>query len=218
MTAGCTGGGADEPVTFISQDRLRQPMDRRTLLTTVSAGGALLAGCIARGNRSDPGGGTGTGTSLAITSPAFERGDPIPRRYACDGDGVSPELTLSGPVPKMKSFALVVDDPDAPREEPFVHWLLWNVPADTETLPVGVERGDHPESVTGVQGTNDAGTVGYTGPCPPRGDDPHTYRFHLFGLDAELDLTAGAGRDALEDAMSGHVVDDATFTGTYQRA
>lgn len=193
-------------------------MNRRTLLSTIASSGALLAGCTDRSNRSDPGGGTGTGTSLAITAPSFERGEPIPKRYTCDGDNVSPELTFSGAVQEMETLALIVDDPDAPRDEPFVHWLLWNVPTSTETIPEGVAKAERPEPLEGLQGTNDAGTVGYTGPCPPGNDDAHTYRFHLFGLDSVLDVEGGAERGALEAAIEGHVVDDAMLTGTYERA
>ncbi|MEF8788378.1 MAG: YbhB/YbcL family Raf kinase inhibitor-like protein, partial [Planctomycetota bacterium] len=137
--------------------------------------------------------------TLELISPAFRDGAEIPTRYTCDGDDVSPPLEISGVPDEAASLALVVDDPDAPGRT-FVHWVAWNIPPDTSELPEG-------KLPAGREGTNSFGETGYGGPCPPEGDGPHTYRFKLHALDAKLDLEAGAGADALYDAMDGHILD-----------
>jgi len=191
-------------------------MKRRQYLASAAAGTALLAGC-GGSNRSDPGGATGSGTSLALEATPFDDGERIPARYTCEGGDVNPELTISGVVDEVETLALVVDDPDA-GDEPFVHWLLWNVPANTETIPRSVAKQEEPPFAEGArQGTNSAGNVGYTGPCPPTGDDAHTYYFRLHAVDTTLELEAGADRAALDDALSDHVVDSVALTGTYER-
>jgi hypothetical protein len=191
-------------------------MHRRRYLTGVAAGTALLAGC-GEGNRSDPGGATGSGTSLALEATPFDDGERIPARYTCEGGDVNPELTVSGVVEAVETLSIIVDDPGA-GDKPFVHWLLWNVPADTETIPRSVAKQEAPPFAAGArQGTNDADVVGYTGPCPPTGDDAHTYRFRLVAVDTELELTGGASRSELDEALSGQVVDSVTLTGTYER-
>lgn len=191
-------------------------MHRRRYLASVAAGTALLAGC-GGSDRSDTGGATGSGTSLAFEATPFDDGERIPARYTCEGGDVNPELVISGVVDEVETLALVVEDPDA-GEEPFVHWLLWNVPASTETIPRSVAKQNEPPFAAGArQGTNDAGTVGYTGPCPPTGDEAHTYYFRLRAVDVSLELEAGADRAALEEALSGHIVDSVSLSGTYRR-
>lgn len=206
-------------------------MKRRRYLRGTVAGSALLAGC-GGGDRSDPGGGTGTGTSLALSATPFEDGEKIPPRYTCEGDDVSPELQISGVdegtssasrtqsddvVDDAETLTIIVDDPDA-GDTPFVHWLLWNVPASVETIPRSVAREKRPPFAEGArQGTNSAGEIGYMGPCPPTGDGPHTYRFRLSAVESTLDLEAGANRDELEAALEGELIDSVTLTGTYER-
>lgn len=173
---------------------------------------AGLAGC----------GGTGGGAAesdagLSLTATPFDDGGSIPARYTCEGGDVNPELTISGVPDAAETLALVVDDPDA-GESPFVHWTLWNVPASTETVPRSVAKQERPPFADGArQGTNNAGEIGYVGPCPPTEDEPHTYRFRLSAVDTSLALAAGATPAELADALSGHVVDEVTLTGRYGR-
>jgi Raf kinase inhibitor-like YbhB/YbcL family protein len=152
---------------------------------------------------------------MRITSPAFEAGAEIPRRHTCDGEDVSPPLTLADVPAGVASVALIVDDPDAPRGT-FVHWLLWNVPPETGDLLEAVPAIGRVPSLGGaVQGNNDFGRLGYGGPCPT--DRRHTYRLLLYALSRELDLEPGARRQALEDAMKGAIIAQAELTGTYER-
>jgi len=117
------------------------------------------------------------------------------------------------------ALALVVDDPDASTDKPFVHWLLWNVPPETTEMPADVLDGERVESLDdAAQGTNGFGDVGYGGPCPPAGDGAHAHRFTLHALDTELDVNPGANRATLESAMEGRVVAETTLTGEYERA
>ena len=125
---------------------------------------------------------------------------------------------MSGIPEDATTLALVVDDPDAPREDPFVHWLLWNVAVDRRTIPEGIPQGDTVDVLGGArQGTNSAGQVGYVGPCPPTDDGAHTYRFDLLALDTRLDVEAGANRTALESGTKGHVLASARLTGEFDR-
>ncbi len=154
--------------------------------------------------------------SLVLTTSAFPSGQPIPAEHSCQGADRSPALTWSGDVAGVKSWTLVVDDPDAPGGT-FVHWLAYDLPPATRGMPAGVPAGD---SVAGggQQGRNGFGSVGYRGPCPPRGHGPHRYVFTLSALDlASLGLPAGASRAQLDTAMRGHVLASATYTGTFER-
>ena len=152
---------------------------------------------------------------MALTSDAFGDGQPIPQRYACDGEGVSPGLAWSpGPV-GTAAYALIVDDPDAPSGD-FTHWVLYDIPLDVRTLPGGLRAGEG-FAEGGVDGVNDFGQLGYGAPCPPRGDKPHRYRFTVYALDAPLGLPRGATRRQVLDAMRDHVLDTGHISGTYQR-
>jgi Raf kinase inhibitor-like YbhB/YbcL family protein len=154
--------------------------------------------------------------TLSVVSTAFTEGQPIPARHSCEGANASPPLDIEGVPGDAASLALVVDDPDAPRAEPYVHWLLWNLSVANSSLPEAVPTGT--EVLGGAsQGTNDAGSVGYSGPCPPPGHGTHTYRFTLYALDSTLDLPAGSKRSVLDDAMQGHVLAETGLTGTYER-
>lgn len=165
-------------------------------------------------------GGTADGSTdagLSLTSPAFEHGETIPVRYTGEGADLSPPLTIEGVPDEAGSLALVVDDPDAPGGD-FVHWLLWNVPADVTEIPEGVPQQETVPSLDGAsQGTNDFDELGYRGPLPPEGDGPHRYRFTLYALDGMLDLEAGAKRDSLGNAMDGRIRSTARVTGMYER-
>lgn len=201
-------------------------MRRRSLLV---AAGATLAGCAggreggadATGSPTDTprwtdsGTVTATGGGLSVSSEAFDDGGSIPEQYTCDGEDISPPLSFDGVPDGTETSALVMDDPDAPREEPFVHWLLWNLSADRRELPEDVQAEER--ALDARQGTNSFGDVGYGGPCPPEGDDAHTYRFHVFALDTTLDVEAGAERDELESAMAERVAAEGLSRGEYER-
>ncbi|MFD1587207.1 YbhB/YbcL family Raf kinase inhibitor-like protein [Halorientalis brevis] len=148
---------------------------------------------------------------LHLTSPAFGDGERIPDQYGYTAANVNPPLTIENVPEDAESLALIVDDPDAmePAGKIWDHWLVWNVDPDTEALPEGWS----PEETDAVEGQNDYGEHGYGGPNPP--DREHTYRFMLYALDTRLDLSAAADKDALQDAMTGHVIADTRLEGTY---
>jgi Raf kinase inhibitor-like YbhB/YbcL family protein len=151
---------------------------------------------------------------MMLTTPTFTAGGPIPKPCTCDGDDRSPALAWSEIPVDTRSFALICDDPDAPRGT-WVHWVIFNLPADAVELSEGVPRA--PEMPSGArQGVNDSGDVGYGGPCPPRGA-PHRYFFRLYALDTLLNLSPGAKRSELDHAMVGHILAEATLMGTYRR-
>ena len=152
--------------------------------------------------------------ALDVTSSAFEEGGAIPARYTCDGLDISPPLSWS-PVPNgTRSLALIAEDPDAPRGA-FAHWVIYNLPPDTRRLPEDVpNRQTLPGGA--LQGMNGAGSIGYTGPCPPGGT--HRYFFKVYALDTELDLGAGAAKEDVVRAMEGHVLAEGRLLGTYQRS
>ena len=148
--------------------------------------------------------------SLQLTSDAFTNGQSIPAKYTCIGKNLSPALAWNEPPASTQSFALIVDDPDAPVGV-FTHWVLFDITADRLSLAEGA-------SAIGVSGKNDFGRAGYGGPCPPRGHGPHRYYFTLYALDvASLKLRAGASRREVETALRGHVLAQAQYMGRYER-
>ena len=153
---------------------------------------------------------------FVLTSSAFEPGADIPGRFTCDGADVSPALAWNEPPAGTKAFALVVDDPDAPRGT-WTHWLLWNLPGAARALPEGVAKTTQgPEGAR--QGQNDFRRPGYGGPCPPPGA-AHRYFFRLIALDGELDLAPGADRTAFDRALAARkVLAIAELMGRYSRA
>jgi Raf kinase inhibitor-like YbhB/YbcL family protein len=154
-----------------------------------------------------------TGT-LTVQSDAFSEGEAIPERFSCEGDNLSPALSWDEPPPGTASVTLVMDDPDAPSGT-FTHWLLYDLPPDTASLPEGVETDDRP-SVGGAQGENSGGRPGYTGPCPPPGQT-HTYVFTMYALDAETGLEPGATANEVHAAIEAHVLASGVLTGTFGR-
>jgi Raf kinase inhibitor-like YbhB/YbcL family protein len=152
--------------------------------------------------------------SIPLSSPAFTEGFAVPREFTADGQNASPPLSWAEPPEGAKSFALVCDDPDAPRGT-WVHWVLWNLPADLRELAPGVP----PEATLANgarQGTNDFKRIGYGGPAPPPGK-PHRYFFKLYALDAILPLAAGATKDQLLEAMRDHHLAEGKLMGVYGR-
>ena len=152
---------------------------------------------------------------MRLQSPAFQDGALIPAPHSREGGDVSPPLEWSDPPAGTRSFALVCDDPDAPRGT-WVHWVVWGIPAAARSLEEGAGSVEAPAG-GGVHGTNDFRERRWGGPAPPKGHGVHRYRFHLYALDAEPKLKAGASRAELDDAMHGHVLAEATLTGTYRR-
>lgn len=150
---------------------------------------------------------------IKLTSAAFKDGESIPRPYTCDGVNISPPLEWSGVPRTAKTIAIVCDDPDAPGGT-WVHWVLYNLPADNIGL---VENLPATESLKagGFQGKNDFGKIGYGGPCPPSGT--HRYFFRIYALDSELPVKAGATKAELMKAMDDHVVSQGQLMGTYRR-
>ena len=135
--------------------------------------------------------------SFEISSTAFPDGGMIPKKFTCDGADVSPPLSWTPAPAGTQSFALIMDDPDAPAGT-WVHWVIYNLPADTRELPEGVEKQKQLAS-RAIQGRNDFRRIGYGGPCPPPGK-PHRYYFKLYALDTELTLKAEATKPELERA------------------
>lgn len=149
-----------------------------------------------------------------LKSNAFQNEGNIPPRFTCEGDNVSPELTWTGAPQGTRSFALVVHDPDAPRAGGYTHWLVFNIPASITHIAENAPKQTNLPG-GGVQGRNDGGNVGYTGPCPPSGT--HRYYFRLYAVDKELELKDGADKASLEQALKGHVLGETEFMGRYKR-
>lgn len=186
-------------------------LTRRALLGSGSL--FAVAGCLS----GDTDGGDG-GAGPSLSSPAFVPNAPLPAKYTCDGEDVSPPLELRG-TPDTESLAVVVDDPDAPTDPPFVHWLLWNVPPGTEDIPEAVPREPTVASLDGaVQGTNDFGELGYRGPCPPEDDEAHTYQFTVQLLDTTLELDPGTDPETYRTTVEPHVRGESTISATYDRS
>jgi Raf kinase inhibitor-like YbhB/YbcL family protein len=170
-------------------------------LASVAALACLLVACV----RESP-----VATSINVTSPAFGSNAAIPARYTCSGADVSPPISWTGTPGNAESIALTVVDPDAPGK-PFVHWVVFNMPASTTELPEG---GPAPDG--SAPGRNDFGSNGYRGPCPPPGA-PHHYHFKVYALDTKLSLRSGASESAFEDAIKGHVLGMGELIGTFRR-
>lgn len=156
-----------------------------------------------------------------VTSQAFENGASIPERHAWRGEGrnISPPLAWSDPPEHAVEHVLIVDDPDAPRAEPWVHWVVYGIPATVTALPEGLPVGAETlEAVHGArQGANSWGELGWGGPFPPEGHGVHHYRFRLYALDRQLELPAGATKADVLRAMEGHVLARGELVGTYER-
>ncbi|MFP3880512.1 MAG: YbhB/YbcL family Raf kinase inhibitor-like protein [Dehalococcoidia bacterium] len=152
--------------------------------------------------------------SLSVSSAAFKERERIPQKYTCKGQDISPPLAWESVPEKTSTFALIVDDPDAPGGV-FTHWLVFNLPASTYQLPAAIPA---QEGLPGgaLQGKNDFGRIGYSGPCPPPGP-AHHYRFTVYALDKALELKAGARREEVLDMMQGHIIAQGQLTGTYKR-
>jgi len=151
---------------------------------------------------------TSTAATFKLGSPAFVDSGSIPQKFTCQGDNVSPELNWSEAPANTKSFALIVDDPDAPGGT-FTHWVLFDIPADQKQLAEGA-------GPIGMGGNNGVNQTGYMGPCPPSGS--HRYYFRLYALDVpSLTLKEGVSRSEVETAMKSHIVGTAETMGKYEK-
>jgi hypothetical protein len=150
--------------------------------------------------------------AFEITSPAFANGGAIPSDFSCDGRDVSPALSWTEPPTGTQSFALIMDDPDAPMGT-WVHWVIFNIPASTRDLTEGTPT-DPQLSDGSLQGKTSAGSTGYHGPCPPSGT--HRYFFKLYALDTVLSLSTKADKKDLLAAMEGHILANAELMGTFK--
>ncbi|HEX6290663.1 MAG TPA: YbhB/YbcL family Raf kinase inhibitor-like protein [Herpetosiphonaceae bacterium] len=151
--------------------------------------------------------------TMTVTSAAFSAHAAIPSQYTCDGTNISPPLAWSGAPSGTQSFALIADDPDAPRGT-WVHWVLYNLPASVTQLPENIPALRSLDNGA-RHGTNDFRKLGYGGPCPPSGS--HRYFFKLYALDTQLSLEGGATKQQLLQAMEGHILAQGELIGTYQR-
>lgn len=190
-------------------------MTRQTLLKMAPALAlAALASCGAsnRAANETRGGGKVESATLAkldLTSDTFRDGQPIPTQYTCDGAGQTPMLTWGNPPSGTKSFALVIDDPDAPSGT-FRHWGVFDIPESARSIGSGQHAG--------TEVSNDFGKPGYGGPCPPKGHGPHHYHFKLFALDTDkLGLSADAKVADVESAARQHAIAEGELIGTYER-
>jgi len=155
---------------------------------------------------------------LKIRSTAFSDNETIPTKYTGDGDDVSPPLSWSGAPDGSRAFALICDDPDAPTAEPWVHWVMYDIPGDTTGLGEAVPKEAslaHPAGAK--QGRNSFGKIGYGGPAPPKGHGLHHYHFKVYALDAAIELPGTVDKNRLLDAIQGHVLATGELTGTYER-
>ncbi len=159
----------------------------------------------------------GGAMTLTISSPAFSKGEHIPTPFTCDDRDISPPLQFSGLPAAARSLVLIVDDPDAPDPKApkmtWVHWLLYNIPPSTSGLAENVGATGLPSGT--LEGINDWRRTGYGGPCPPIGR--HRYFFKLYALDTVLPDLGRPTKTVLENAMQGHIVEQAELIGTYQR-
>ncbi len=168
---------------------------------------AHAEGMESEGEVADSNGEEGGPMAMALTSPSFNEGEPIPVKFTCDGEDISPELDWFGTPEGTVSMALIMDDPDAPGST-WVHWVLYDLPMDLSGLREGMTG-------VGQDGTNSWGRTGYGGPCPPSGT--HRYFFKLYALDTDLGLEPGTDKESLLAAMESHILGQAELMGTYNR-
>jgi Raf kinase inhibitor-like YbhB/YbcL family protein len=183
----------------------------KTLIAILASAVIAICGCSSNGSSGD------LPMTINITSSAFKSGDMIPKKYSGEDKDVSPALSWSNVPAEAKELALIVDDPDAPTPQPWVHWVVYNIPANTTNLPEAVPAEEPLKTPAATQGKNDFGNVGYGGPMPPPGHGTHHYHFKLYALNAPLNLKTGAKKKELLDAMKGKIIAQGELIGTYER-
>ena len=151
---------------------------------------------------------------MQITSSAFQAGGSIPTRHTCEGDDISPEFSWTGIPAEAKSLVLIVHDPDAPKANGFTHWVLYNIPPEITRIEENVSKRGAVTAI-GIQGKNDAGRIGYMGPCPPSGT--HRYFARLYALRQKLDLEPGASYEDVKTAIHQYLIEETEIMGTYAK-
>jgi Raf kinase inhibitor-like YbhB/YbcL family protein len=155
---------------------------------------------------------------IVVTTHAFPAGGAIPPKYSSYGESISPDLSWES-VAGAKSYAVIMEDPEAPTPTPHVHWVAWNIPAGVTNLAEGVQKVAQPAQPAGmVQGTASSGVIGYYGPHPPAGDAPHHYHIQVFALDTTLDAPPASSRDVIVAKMKGHVLAKGEVVGTFGKS
>lgn len=158
---------------------------------------------------------------LTVESEKIKANEPIPAEYTADGKDTSPPLSWKGAPEGTKQFALIMDDPDAPTPKPWVHWVVYNIPASVTKLPEGIAADaeiKEPKELAGaIQGLTGWRKPGYRGPAPPKGSGVHHYTFKVYALDTGLELKPGLNKDDLLKAIEGHVIGEGELAGTYER-
>jgi hypothetical protein len=156
--------------------------------------------------------------ALEIHSTVFAPGQPIPEKYSQDGENISPPLQWSGIPSATRELVLLVVDPDAPKPNPFIHWVLYKIPPSVMALPEAVPTENILKVPAGaMQGQNSAGKIGYVGPAPPLGHGTHHYHFKLLALDTTLSVVPALDKGALHALLVGHILEQAELVGTYER-
>lgn len=158
---------------------------------------------------------------ITVESPKFKNGEAIPAQYTGDGKDVSPPINWSGLPATAKQLALICDDPKAPSPKPWVHWVIYKIPASAkglpEAIPTDAELKAPAELAHAVQGLTGWKAPGYRGPAPPKGSGKHEYHFKVYALDKALDLKPGLDKMALLKEIEGHVVGEGEVVGLYER-
>jgi Raf kinase inhibitor-like YbhB/YbcL family protein len=157
---------------------------------------------------------------MELTSTAFRDGQAIPKKYTGEGENVSPELHWTNVPDGTKELALICDDPDAPRADPWVHWVIYKIPSMLDHLPEGIARTPRPSKPADVlQGQNSwpSDNIGYRGPMPPPGHGKHHYHFRLYALDTKLETERELTKEQLLELMQGHILAEAELVGIYER-
>jgi Raf kinase inhibitor-like YbhB/YbcL family protein len=186
------------------------PLKANLFLTMLIS--VVLSGCASSGGSGD------LAMTITITSTAFKSGDTIPKKYTGEDKDISPALNWSNVPKEAKEMALIVDDPDAPSPQPWVHWVIYNIAASVSALPEAVHPDETLKEPAGAtQGKNDFGKIGYGGPMPPPGRGTHHYHFKLYALNAPLNLRPGATKKELLEAMKGKIIAQGELIGTFER-
>ncbi|OFZ03773.1 MAG: hypothetical protein A2070_02615 [Bdellovibrionales bacterium GWC1_52_8] len=155
---------------------------------------------------------------MELQSRSFESGQTIPRDYTGDGADRNPSLVWSGIPAGTQEFALICEDPDAPAQQPWVHWVVYGISANTSQIPEGIPTQPEIEYPVRLrQGKNSSGLIGYQGPLPPKSHGFHRYYFRLYALDAEIALPPGATKGELLEQISNHIVAEGSLLGRYRR-
>ena len=154
------------------------------------------------------------GKGFHVFTESFKENSPIPLKFTCQGNDISPEISWKNAPGETKSFAIIMDDPDAPFGT-FTHWIIYNIPGGYIGLKEDIKKDKVIEDGI-AQGINDFGKIGYGGPCPPPGK-PHRYFIKLYALDAELNLPSGLRVNELFKRIKGHILSKTTYFGLYQR-